>query len=196
MGFNGPYGVYHSLYDSFHWMEKFGDPTFNYHTNLAKVWGLMAVRLSTMAKLPFEYKNYGQQIESFIADLEQNAKEKGLKLNLKDLQQAAINFRQAAIEYQDKIKDLDAKSKNLNTVNETLLKVERAFIDPKGLEKRPWYRHVIYAPGIYAGYAAEVFPSIKEAIDENDLARAQAAADQAKLALERAKTELLFHANP
>lgn len=196
MGFNGPYGVYHSLYDSFHWMEKFGDPTFNYHTNLAKVWGLMAVRLSTMAKLPFEYKNYGQQIESFIADLEQNAKEKGLKLNLKDLQQAAINFRQAAIEYQEKIKDLDAKSKNLKAVNETLLKVERAFIDPKGLEKRPWYRHVIYAPGIYAGYAAEVFPSIKEAIDENDLARAQAAADQAKLALERAKTELLFHANP
>ena len=196
MGFNGPYGVYHSLYDSFHWMEKFGDPTFNYHTNLAKVWGLMAIRLSTMAKLPFEYKNYGQQIESFIADLEQNAKEKGLKLNLKDLQQAAINFRQAAIEYQEKIKDLDANSKNLNVVNETLLKVERAFIDPKGLEKRPWYRHVIYAPGIYAGYAAEVFPSIKEAIDENDLARAQAAVDQAKSALERAKTQLLFHANP
>lgn len=196
MGFNGPYGVYHSLYDSFHWMEKFGDPTFNYHTNLAKVWGLMAIRLSTMAKLPFEYKNYGQQIESFIADLEQNAKEKGLKLNLKDLQQAAINFRQAAIEYQDKIKNLDSNSKNLNVVNETLLKVERAFIDPKGLEKRPWYRHVIYAPGIYAGYAAEVFPSIKEAIDENDLARAQAAVDQAKSALERAKTQLLFHANP
>jgi N-acetylated-alpha-linked acidic dipeptidase len=39
MGFGGDYGVYHSAYDSFYWMEHFGDPGFVYHTAAAQLWG-------------------------------------------------------------------------------------------------------------------------------------------------------------
>jgi N-acetylated-alpha-linked acidic dipeptidase len=38
---------------------------------------------------------------------------------------------------------------------------------------RPWFRHVIYAPGQYTGYAAVVIPGVNEAIDQGDLERTQ-----------------------
>lgn len=196
MGFNGPYGVYHSMYDSFHWMEKFGDPTFTYHATLAKIWGLMAVRLATVPLLPFEYGNYSKQIEKFIESLGKDVREKNLALDLGELRQAAIEFRQVTERYQEKLVAQRPTGNSLNNTNETFLKAERAFIDPQGLNLRPWYKHVIYAPGIYAGYDAEVFPALQQAIDENDLAQARAAANQAKLALDRAKATFLLIANP
>lgn len=196
MGFNGPYGVYHSVYDSFYWMEKFGDPNFTYHNTLAKLWGLMAMRLSSDALLPFDYSNYGRQTEKFIDIINRDARENELELNLLELKKAATEFRQIAEQYQEKINRERPTGANLKTINETLLKAERAFIDPQGLNLRPWYRHVIYAPGIYAGYEAETFPALQEAIDSKNISQARLAASQAKSALERAKATLLFNANP
>jgi N-acetylated-alpha-linked acidic dipeptidase len=46
---------------------------------------------------------------------------------------------------------------------------ERGFLLPKGLPNRPWYRHAIYAPGQYTGYAAVVIPGVNEAIDRGDV---------------------------
>jgi N-acetylated-alpha-linked acidic dipeptidase len=45
---------------------------------------------------------------------------------------------------------------------------------PQGLPNRPWFRHAIYAPGEYTGYAAVVIPGVNEAIDANDAQRAGA----------------------
>jgi N-acetylated-alpha-linked acidic dipeptidase len=50
---------------------------------------------------------------------------------------------------------------------------ERALLVPEGLPNRPWFRHVIYAPGQYTGYAAVVIPGVNEAIDQGDLERTQ-----------------------
>jgi N-acetylated-alpha-linked acidic dipeptidase len=44
---------------------------------------------------------------------------------------------------------------------------------PEGLPNRPWYRHAIYAPGVYTGYAAVVIPGVNEAIDAGNLQRTQ-----------------------
>ncbi|MBI4853390.1 MAG: M28 family metallopeptidase [Acidobacteria bacterium] len=196
MGFSGPYGVYHSIYDSFYWMEKFGDPNFTYHATLTKIWGLMAIRLSSEALLPFNYSNYAKQIEKFIDVTSRQAKENEVDINLNDLKKAAGEFRQAAEDFQEKLNREPLTGNSLKTINETLIKVERAFIDLQGLNLRPWYRHVVYAPGIYAGYEAEVFPALQESIDAKNLSQARLAANQAKLALERAKATFLFNANP
>ena len=58
MGFSGPYGVYHSLYDDFYWMKHFGDPTFAYHATLAQIIGTIALRLDEADILPFDYPAY------------------------------------------------------------------------------------------------------------------------------------------
>ncbi|HKP83097.1 MAG TPA: M28 family metallopeptidase, partial [Pyrinomonadaceae bacterium] len=58
MGFSGDYGVYHSAYDSFYWMDKFGDPEFKYHVAAAQVWGTLAMRLADADGLSFDYTDY------------------------------------------------------------------------------------------------------------------------------------------
>jgi N-acetylated-alpha-linked acidic dipeptidase len=50
-------------------------------------------------------------------------------------------------------------------VNEQLLRSERALTSTEGLPGRPWYRHLIYAPGTYAGYGAKTLPGVREAIE-------------------------------
>jgi N-acetylated-alpha-linked acidic dipeptidase len=58
-------------------------------------------------------------------------------------------------------------------LNQVLLDAERALLLPQGLPHRPWYRHAIYAPGEYTGYAAVVIPGVNEALDKGDSDRAR-----------------------
>jgi N-acetylated-alpha-linked acidic dipeptidase len=67
-----------------------------------------------------------------------------------------------------------------------LTDVERALLVPEGLPNRPWYRHSIYAPGEYTGYAAVVIPGVNEAIDKRDRDRAQQQINALTQALSRA----------
>jgi N-acetylated-alpha-linked acidic dipeptidase len=56
--------------------------------------------------------------------------------------------------------------KRLAALNQKLLQSERRLTDPMGLLRRPWYRHMIYAPGVYTGYAPKTMPGIREAIEQ------------------------------
>merc|ERR1712224_442500 len=71
------YGVYHSVYDSFAWMETEGDPGFEYHVAMAKIWGLVALRLSgTMGHaavpLPLNITLQAEAIGTYIADIQKD----------------------------------------------------------------------------------------------------------------------------
>jgi N-acetylated-alpha-linked acidic dipeptidase len=57
--------------------------------------------------------------------------------------------------------------------NRKVAMAERDFIEPAGLPDRPWYRHVIYAPGFYTGYSVKTLPGIREAIEAKNLQRAK-----------------------
>ena len=50
-------------------------------------------------------------------------------------------------------------------VNAQLIRSERVLLSPEGLLRRPWYKHLLYAPGIYAGYGAKTLPGAREAIE-------------------------------
>jgi N-acetylated-alpha-linked acidic dipeptidase len=52
--------------------------------------------------------------------------------------------------------------------NRAYMLAERAFLNADGLPRRPFFKHSIYAPGEYTGYAAVVIPGVNEAIDGND----------------------------
>ena len=54
----------------------------------------------------------------------------------------------------------------LRSVNELLLSSERALLAPEGLALRPWYKHLLYAPGFYTGYDVKTMPGIREAIEQ------------------------------
>ncbi|KAI8086318.1 uncharacterized protein BX664DRAFT_335510 [Halteromyces radiatus] len=70
IGFRGDYDVRHSHEDSIEWMEKFGDPTYEYHQTLVKIWGLLALRLSDDIILPMYPVDYVHQLEKHISLLE------------------------------------------------------------------------------------------------------------------------------
>ena len=56
-------------------------------------------------------------------------------------------------------------AKDLSALNEKLIQSERRLIDPAGLPRRPWYKHMICAPGVYTGYDAKTMPGIREGIE-------------------------------
>ncbi len=60
--FEGPYGVYHSIYDDLFWMEHFGDPEFLYHTVASRLYGLLAMRLGSAEVAPLRYGAYGRAL--------------------------------------------------------------------------------------------------------------------------------------
>lgn len=62
---------------------------------------------------------------------------------------------------------------NLTKLNELLFKSERKLISEKGLPRRPWYRHTIYAPGFYTGYGVKTLPGVREAIEQRNWKEAQ-----------------------
>jgi N-acetylated-alpha-linked acidic dipeptidase len=67
--FDGDYGVYHSAYDDFYWMNHFGDPGYKYHTLMSQLWGVTALRLANADLLPFDFASYAANIRAFVDDL-------------------------------------------------------------------------------------------------------------------------------
>src|SRR2546430_4937049 len=78
--FDGPYGVYHSAYDAFFWMNHFGAPGYRYHTLMSQLWGVTALRLANADLLPFDFASYASNIRQFVDELA-----KGKELNQLDL---------------------------------------------------------------------------------------------------------------
>ena len=72
LGFEGPYGVYHSAYDDFFWMNHFGDPGYRYHTLMSQLWGVLALRLANADLLPFDFATYAANIRQFVNELAKN----------------------------------------------------------------------------------------------------------------------------
>jgi len=85
----------------------------------------------------------------------------------------------------------------MRSVNRTLLGVERAMLDPGGLPRRPWYRNMIVAPGMYTGYGVKTIPMAREGIElgswpeaEEGLARAGRALQNVAAAIRKATAQL------
>jgi N-acetylated-alpha-linked acidic dipeptidase len=69
LGFEGDYGVYHSAYDDFFWMNHFGDPGYRYHTLMSQLWGVTSLRLANADLLPFDFATYASNIRQFVNEL-------------------------------------------------------------------------------------------------------------------------------
>ena len=170
IGSTGPYGVYHSVFDNFNWFKKFGDPDFLYEQQMARVFGLEVIRMASVDVLPYDYQTYGKEIGSYIeaAKKKSDAEFGSQAPKFDGAVAAAKKFEQAGAKIGERQKKLSGDAAKLN---QSLREAERALLVPEGLPNRPWFRHVIYAPGQYTGYAAVVIPGVNEAVDKHDLER-------------------------
>jgi N-acetylated-alpha-linked acidic dipeptidase len=75
-------------------------------------------------------------------------------------------------------------------INARLLQAERALTSAEGLRNRPWYVHMLYAPGYYTGYGVKTIPGVREAIEQGEWQNAEREIVRAAAALEREATLL------
>jgi N-acetylated-alpha-linked acidic dipeptidase len=182
---NGEYGVYHSAFDDFNWFKKFGDPDFTYEQEMARIFGLEVLRMSDADVLPFDYETYGKEILVYLDAARGKSKER--------FGEKSPDFA-AAFDGARHLQDVGAKmlqkqrkmSVSPDRMNAKLRDAERSLLIPEGLPNRPWFRHAIYAPGQYTGYAAVVIPGVNEAIDRGDLHRTEQQIAALAAALNRA----------
>lgn len=166
-GFGGGGGVYHSLYDTYEWMEKFGDPGFKYHATAARIAAGMVMRAANADILPYDYVEYARTMRGYVPALTKAAAAMRMPLSTVGLTEAIDRMERAAQSYasaRDAALLRGVDNAALRRGNAALLQVERAMTRPQGLRTRPWFRNLIYAADENNGYANMVFPSVNEAI--------------------------------
>jgi N-acetylated-alpha-linked acidic dipeptidase len=96
-------------------------------------------------------------------------------LNFAPLDNAADGLSHSAEHYQAALKKAwpaGVSAATLHDLNQKLMESERRLTTPEGLLRRPWYKHMIYAPGVYSGYGVKTLPGIREPIEEKHWAEA------------------------
>ena len=196
-GFGGgtPSGIYHSVYDSYTFYDRFLDSAFAYGVTEAQTMATAVLRMADAPLLPYEFTRAAHTYSTYVDEIEKAAKKTPATaaLDLSGVRAALTRLDTAAAEYDRVSRSLaDAPSAGLgrrraalSAVNQTLARAERALSDTAGLPRRAWYRHLLYAPGFYTGYGVKTMPGIREGVDQGKLAEAQAEAVRVAAALDR-----------
>jgi N-acetylated-alpha-linked acidic dipeptidase len=167
--FDGPYGVYHSMYDDFYWMNQFGDPGYRYHTLMSKLWGVLALRLANAEVLPFDFAFYADNIRQFVQEL-QKKKDARQRFDFKPLLAGVAQFEVAGRTLNQAIERVLTSGQINHTLsqqtNRHIMQAEANWLNPEGIPGRPWFKHILYAARYT--YAHLELPGLTEAIERRD----------------------------
>jgi len=185
IGSGGPFGVYHSVFDNFAWFTKFADPAFLYEQQMARIFGLEVLRMAQADALPFDYEHYGAEVRKHLENARLRAEELGWKKHPDFTASLNAADRLAVAGHAVHLAAANATGPGLSRLNAALFGAERAMLG-NGLPHRPWFRHTVYAPGEYTGYAPVVIPGVNESMDRNDPTGVAESLDELTAALKRA----------
>ena len=169
---------YHSNFDSFDWMDRFGDKGWHYHVAIAKIWGVFAANLVETPIIQFNATDYASGLKVYLQSVIDKAASSTLtsmntasfstlSIAIADLHNATLTFDTYAAQLAEDIKgDVPwwkwwQKVKlfyEVKRVNDKYKYFERQFLHPEGLDSRSWFKHVVFAPGVWTGYAGATFP--------------------------------------
>jgi N-acetylated-alpha-linked acidic dipeptidase len=203
-------GIYHSIYDDFHWYTNFSDTDFAYGRTLSETAGTAVMRLATADLLPFEFVGVTDAVRAYLKELKQLSHDKREEiiernkeldegvfhaindprrpevaparedvpphLNFTPMENAIEHLAHSAERYEaalNKAAPAAISAPILQAVNQRLMESERRLTTEAGLSRRPWYKHVLYAPGVYTGYEAKTLPAVREAIERKQWEEAE-----------------------
>ncbi|KAM5245614.1 N-acetylated-alpha-linked acidic dipeptidase 2 isoform 2-T2 [Ctenodactylus gundi] len=164
------YPVYHTIYETFELVEQFYDPTFKKQLSVAQLRGALVYELADSTIIPFNIQDYAKALRSYAASIFNVAKKHDQQLreyevSFEYLFSAVKNFSEAASDFHRRLTQVDLTDPlAVRMMNDQLMLLERAFIDPLGLPGRQFYRHIIFAPSSHNKYAGESFPGIYDAM--------------------------------
>ena len=193
MGFgrasDGPVYHYHSDYDSFAWMERFGDAGWHYHTTITKVWALFVAALAESPVIGFNVTDYASGLKTYLESVKTNVSTSDhpdmRSTSFPTLEHAIARLYEQSAIFDARAESLSAAVSGgvpwwkwwqkaqlylqVKDVNKKYKYFERKFLYEKGLDGRAQFKHVVFAPGIWTGYAGATFPGLVESIDKDDM---------------------------
>jgi N-acetylated-alpha-linked acidic dipeptidase len=183
VGFGGESdgGIYHSVYDTVRWYQKFSDSDYTYGRALSQVTGTLVMRLADASVLPFQFRDTADTLLRYVEELEKLAQtKKDSKVDLGPVRAAVESLKRAGEAYEKAYASLGRQSssalvgrKELQGLNQLLATSERKLGNTEGLPRREWFKHQIYAPGFYTGYGVKTMPQIREGLEEGRFTEAQ-----------------------
>ncbi|KAJ4504225.1 hypothetical protein HRR75_007848 [Exophiala dermatitidis] len=182
---------YHSNYDSFHWMDTYGDKHWHYHVTMAKIWALLAAQLVETPILSLSAADYAKGLSAYLEDVKEKAMEYTAmsEFSFHELDKATAKFRKSAAHFDEYTHSLAQRlGENVpwwkwwkkvklfyevRKANQKYKALERQFLFPGGLDNRSWFKHVVFAPGRWTGYAGATFPGLVESFEDRNLTNAE-----------------------
>jgi N-acetylated-alpha-linked acidic dipeptidase len=194
MYYGGDYGMYHSLYENFHWMKTVVDPTFEYHILMAQLQGLVGLRLANADLIPFDFAGEARFWRLAYADLERTAHARGQVVpEFKRATALVDQWEREAERLNREIAALVADAARfaraqgaLREINRQLYRIPRDFHRPAGRPSATTERN-LFAGSSYGleGASGGTLPGIRFALDAGRLEEARAEARLYVRALER-----------
>ena len=168
------YPLYHSVYETFHLVNEIMDPTFAFHKATAQYVGELARQLADSYVLPYDIREYGKALRKYqtsvitnIQNSDANELEAELAESLRFLDEAIFKMTTVSEAFYKRIQRVNRENPlEVRMINDQMLKLERAFINPSGLPGRPFTRNVIFAPSAHDSYAGSSFPGLVDTLFE------------------------------
>jgi len=187
LSFEGDTFPYHSCYDNYQWMTKFGDPGWQYHKTMAQVLALIILELADHPLVPLDLEAYSQAIESYVDKLDKDINGKGAadKLDVQPLRSASEVLKSQSGDFHEfdnawhsavfASGGFESSSMSLRRLerNEKLTQFEKSLLDSEGLVNRTQFKHVIFGPQKWSGYDEAFFPGIRDWVEAGDMQKAQ-----------------------
>ncbi|XP_058492193.1 aminopeptidase NAALADL1 [Solea solea] len=165
------YPAYHTAYDTFDYASKFIDPGFVSHQAIARTAGNVLIRLADSLVLPLNCSDYAESLEDYLSTAltlyEHQLKAKNI--SMEPLKLAVANFRRAAAHLDQVIHGSDLANETplkARRINDQLMLLDRAFLDPLAFPNKYAYRHVIWAS---SSAGKPTFPGLADAFATAEL---------------------------
>jgi N-acetylated-alpha-linked acidic dipeptidase len=213
-------GIYHSIYDDFHWFTRFSDTDFAYGRALAQTVGSAVMRLAAAELLPFHFpaladtvKTYADELSKLLTARQEEIAERNRQiedgvfdairdpkrplvaptprptpphLNFAPLSNAVESLARSAERLEKAWEAAGAAlpDERRRALNRKLIESERRLTSAEGLPQRPWFKHLLYAPGTYTGYGVKTIPGVREAIEQDRFEQAETEIERVGKALQ------------
>lgn len=164
------YPVYHSVHDTFNWVEKFVDPSFLIHLSMCKLTARLLLRMTDSNVLPIDVTRYSDALIVSMKKLNDSSKPQLAKNNIsiEHLDKAIKEFTKTAEEFEKRRKSFKSTDFfKLRILNNQMVDLEKIFINPYGLPDRPDTRNIVFAPSVVNAYGSSSFPGITDQLSKN-----------------------------
>jgi len=163
------------MYDSYDWMNRFGDRGWHEHQAAARLVGVLLARLANARVVPLDYVGWGTEMTKLVGQLDSAIAKRGWPVQTQALRDALARFTATAVAFAG-VRDSalsDDGDHPWARVNAALMQVERRFTRPQGLVSDGWFKSLQFASDVDNGYATLAFPTVSEAVRYADAATAE-----------------------